>query len=111
MKLLLDEDLPTKLRYRLRPEHEAISVRDMLWQGKKNGELLRLMEEFGFQALLTGDKQMRHQQNWRNYLLPVLVLNAASDQYDDYNVLVPRVKDLLAQAGLAGGVHIISPEY
>ena len=60
MKLLLDEDLPKKLRHRLRPEHEAVSVQDMGWRGKKNGELLRLMEDFGFQALLTGDKQMQH---------------------------------------------------
>jgi hypothetical protein len=37
MKLLLDEDLPSKLRYRLRPEHD-VSVQDMGWRGKKNGE-------------------------------------------------------------------------
>ena len=63
MKLLLDEDLPSKLRYRLRPEHEAISVQDMGWRGRKNGELLRLMETVGIQALLTSDKQMQNQQN------------------------------------------------
>lgn len=107
MKLLLDEDLPSKLRYRLRPEHEAVSVQDMGWRGKKNGELLRLMEAVGFQALLTGDKQMQNQQNWYNYPLPVLVLNAAGDQYDDYNALTPLVKQVLAQPDLAGGVHVV----
>ncbi|HEX8427736.1 hypothetical protein [Hymenobacter sp.] len=109
MKLLLDEDLPKKLRYRLRPEHEAISVQDMEWQGKKNGELLRLMEAFGFEALLTGDKQMQYQQNWRRYSLPVLVLNAGGDQYEDYHALTPQIKALLAQPNLAGGVHEITP--
>ena len=111
MKLLLDEDLPTKLRYRLRPEHEAVSVRDMGWQGKKNGELLRMMEAYGFQALLTGDKQMEHQQNWRSYTLPVLVLSASGDQYqyDDYNALMPQIKALLARPTLAGGIHQIAP--
>lgn len=79
MKLLLDEDLPSKLRYRLRPEHEAVSVQDMGWRGKTNGELLRLMETVGMQALLTGDKQMQHQQNWHSYPIPVLVLDAAGD--------------------------------
>ena len=108
MKLLLDEDLPSKLRYRLAPEHEAVSVQDMRWQGKKNGELLRLMEEYGFQALLTGDKQMQHQQNWRKYSIPVLVLDAAGDQYEDYNALVPQVKQLLARPGLLGGVHVVT---
>ena len=108
MKLLLDEDLPTKLRYRLRPEHEAVSVPAMGWQSKKNGELLRLMETFGFQALLTGDKQMQFQQNWREYQLPVLILDARGDQYDDYNALMPQIKALLARPDLAGGVHIVS---
>ncbi len=109
MKLLLDEDLPVKLRYRLRPEHEAASVREMDWQSKKNGELLRLMETFGFMALLTGDRQMQYQQNWRNYALPVLVLNARGDQYDDYNALMPRIKAVLAQPNLPGGIHEINP--
>ncbi|MFD1873561.1 DUF5615 family PIN-like protein [Hymenobacter bucti] len=107
MKLLLDEDLPSKLRYRLRPEHDAVSVQDMGWHGKKNGELLRLMETVGIQALLTGDKQMQQQQNWRSYPLPVLVFDTVGDQYDDYNALIPQVKELLARPGLAGGVHVV----
>ncbi len=107
MKLLLDEDLPTKLRYCLRPEHEAIPVRDMGWQSKKNGELLRLMEASGFQALLTGDRQMQFQQNWLNYPLPVITPDAHGDQYDDYNALIPQVKALLARPDLPGGVHTV----
>ena len=108
MKVLLDEDLPKKLRYRLRPEHEGVSVQDMGWRGKKNGELLGLMQTFGFQALLTGDKQMQHQQNWTNYPLPVLVLDAHGDQYEDYNALMPQVKELLARPGPTGGIHVVS---
>ena len=65
------------------------------------------MEAAGIQALLTGDRQMQHQQNWRNYMLPVLVLQAAGDQYEGYNALVPVIKQLLAQPALAGGVHVI----
>ena len=109
MKVLLDEDLPKKLRYRLRPEHEGVSVQDMNWRGKKNGELLALMQTFGFQALLTGDKQMQHQQNWTDYPLPVLVFDANGDQYDDYNALMPQVLALLAQPALPGGVHVLRP--
>ena len=109
MKLLLDEDLPTKLRHRLRPEHEAVPVGDMGWRSKKNGELLRLMETAGFQALLTGDKQMQFQQNWRSYALPVLVLDAPGDQYEDYLALMPQLKALLAQPNLPGGIHEIKP--
>lgn len=110
MKVPLDEDPPKKLRYRLRPDHEGVSVQDMGWQGKQNGELLRLMESFGFQALLTGDRQMQHQQNWRKYALPILALHAKGDQYEDYNALMPQVLALLALPDLAGGVHVVAAE-
>jgi predicted nuclease of predicted toxin-antitoxin system len=44
MKLLLDENLPVKLKYRFKEfGWEAYTVRDMQWFGKENGELLQLM--------------------------------------------------------------------
>lgn len=42
MKLLLDENLPRKLKSLL-PEHKVYTVSEMNWAGKKNGELLSLM--------------------------------------------------------------------
>ena len=39
MKILLDESLPRKLRNDFNEEHEVLTVRDMGWLGKKNGEL------------------------------------------------------------------------
>ncbi|MGN6532725.1 MAG: DUF5615 family PIN-like protein [Ginsengibacter sp.] len=41
MKLLLDENLPVKLKYRFTEKGiNAFTVRDMRWLGKKNGDLL-----------------------------------------------------------------------
>ena len=37
MKLLLDENLPKRLKADF-PEHEIYTVRDKGWNGKKNGE-------------------------------------------------------------------------
>lgn len=34
----------------------------MRWNGKKNGELLRLMMSNGFHVLITMDKSIEHQQ-------------------------------------------------
>ena len=51
---------------------------------------------------------MQHQQNRRDYFLPVLVLDAVGDQYEDYHALIPQVKKLLAQPELPGGVHVIT---
>ena len=43
MKLLLDENLPVKLKYRfIENGIEVFTARDMQWLGKENGELLDL---------------------------------------------------------------------
>ena len=54
MKLLLDENLPVKLKYRfIDKKIEAYTVRDMNWLGKENGELLTLMLQNNFTSFLT----------------------------------------------------------
>ena len=110
MKLLLDEQLPRRLAHRLAPSHDALTVQDMSWQGKKNGELLRLLEEHAFEAFLTADKQMHYQQNWQYYSLPVLFLDVPNLKYDTLRILLPQVLELLAQPELAGGVHVVRPD-
>jgi len=44
MKLLLDENLPKRLKLDF-PEHEIFTVSDKSRNSKKNGELLKLMLE------------------------------------------------------------------
>lgn len=110
MKLLLDENLDVKLRFRFGPTHEVMTVRQMDWLGKENGELLQLMQTHGFEVLITGDKNIQHQQNWQRYPLPVIVLVARPKIYTELVKLVPQVLELLAQLGLAGGVHLVQQE-
>ena len=66
MRLLLDENLPKRLKNDF-PEHEVFIVRDKGWNGIKNGELLKLMIANGFDALMTFDKNLQHQQNFSKY--------------------------------------------
>lgn len=63
MKLLLDENLPKRLKLDF-SEHQIYTVRDKNWEGKKNGELMSLLIENSFDALLTFDKNLQHQQNF-----------------------------------------------
>ena len=58
MKVLLDENLPHKLRQSL-TGHDVRSVNHMGWSGEKNGELLKLCEAEGFDVLVTGDQNLR----------------------------------------------------
>ena len=107
MKLLLDENLDVKLRHRLRPKHEAYTVREMNWQGKRNGELLDLLLANDFGAILTADRSMEHQQNWQNYPIPVLVLEALNNRYESHLPLMSEVVGLLSLADLANGIHLV----
>jgi predicted nuclease of predicted toxin-antitoxin system len=74
MKLLLDENLPKRLKLDF-SEHEVYTVRDKGWNGIKNGELLKLMIEDSFDVLLTFDKNLQHQQNFSKYTLVVFCIN------------------------------------
>jgi hypothetical protein len=107
IKLLLDENLDVKLRFRFGPTHEVMTVRQMDWLGKENGELLQLMQAHGFEVLVTSDKNIQHQQNWQRYPLPVIVLAVRPKIYSELVKLVPQVLALLAQPELAGSGHII----
>lgn len=60
MKLLLDENLPKRLKIDF-PNHEVFTVREMGWNGIKNGDLLQLMLAEAFDALLTFDKNLQYQ--------------------------------------------------
>ena len=80
MKLLLDENLPKKLKQHF-AEYEIFTVRDKGWNGVKNGELIKLMLEENFEVLLTFDKNLQFQQNFEKYPLKVFVLTAINNQY------------------------------
>ncbi len=46
----------------------------MRWNALKNGELLNAAEEHGFDAMVTGDKNMSYQQNLQSRKLALIVL-------------------------------------
>lgn len=72
--MFFDEDAPRKLA-RFLPHHEVATVVGMGW-GIKNGALLKLIEEEGFQVFLTGDKNMSSQQQLEGRPFAVLVMSA-----------------------------------
>ena len=88
MRLLLDECLPVELAAHL-PGHAVRTARDMGWLGVYNGQLLKLIaESAAFDAFVTADKNLPHQQNLRGVPFAVALLRVRST----------RVPDVLAQA-------------
>src|SRR5580765_5535607 len=94
MRLLLDENLPKRLKLDF-PEHEIFTVRERQWDGIKNGPLLQLLVEHAFDALLTYDKNLQYQQNFLKYTITVFVLTARINQYIELTKLTPIIKEYL----------------
>jgi hypothetical protein len=103
MKLLLDENLPKKLKQDF-PSHEVFTVREMNWNGIKNGPLLNLMIENNFDALLSFDQNIPHQQNFGRYPITVFVLLAEINTYDVLQPLCPQINKHLDDEDLKKGV-------
>lgn len=110
MRLLLDENLPKRLKNDFLG-HEIFTVRDKGWNGIKNGQLLQLMVENGFEALLTFDKNLQHQQNFQKYTIAVFVLSAVNNTYPELTKLSPKVRDHLNNETLPIGSIIISADH
>ena len=106
MKLLLDENLPKRLKSDFL-NHQIFTVRDMGWNGKKNGELMKLLIENNFDALITFDKNLQFQQNFEKYQVPVIVLNALDNTYFTLQLLSSKVNELLKN-NLSNGVMVVS---
>jgi len=106
MRLLLDENLPKRLKLDF-PEHEIFTVRDKGWNGIKNGELLKRMLEDRFDALLTFDKNLQHQQNFEKYSLTVFVISARINTYNMLTPLSGQIRKILNTGSLKEGpIHI-----
>ena len=77
MRILLDENLPHKLRAHL-ANHDTATVAYLGWGGLKNGELLKAAEEAGFDVFVTGDRALEYQQNIKNRKIAMVSLSAHS---------------------------------
>jgi predicted nuclease of predicted toxin-antitoxin system len=75
-KLLLDENLPRQLKRYFSSSFDVISVPDLGWQTKKNGELLSSMVAKGITHLVTADRNLRFQQNLDKFSVIVVVIRS-----------------------------------
>ena len=90
MRILLDENLPHKLRLLL-AGHDARTAAYQGWAGLANGALLKAAEDAGFDAILTADQGIRYQQNRKNSQVALIVL---SD--NDESLITTHVNAILA---------------
>lgn len=91
MRILVDECVPRPFAREL-AGHHVRTVSEMGWAGRRNGELLAAMKAIGFEALITVDRGMRHQQKPTQHGVAVVVLLARSNRLADLLPLVSRLE-------------------
>ncbi|KAM3116440.1 hypothetical protein [Phormidesmis sp. 146-33] len=86
--------MPRPLKHEL-SDYDIRTVVEMGWSGKKNGELLQLMNQEGFTVLLTTDQNLRYQQNLRQAGVAVVVMVALKNRLPELIPLIPDVRRVL----------------
>ena len=105
MLILLDENLPIRLSSHF-IGHQVYSVKQMGWSGKQNGELIKLLIQHEFDALVTFDKRIPFQQNFNKYPILVFILYASDNTYNTLLALMPKVLITLSLPHQSGAVII-----
>ena len=105
MILLLDENLPKKLKEDF-PGHTIFTIKERGWNGLKNGVLLEKLLENNFDALITFDKNLQHQQNFSKYPITVFVLSARINTYSELTPLSSKILEILKSGLTAGPIEI-----
>jgi len=92
MKVLLDENVDVRLKKEFsNSEHEVFTVRDMGWNGLKNGLLFRKMKENGFEVLVAVDKNIPFQQNLDTLPVGVFILDVRRNVLSSLLPFVPAL--------------------
>lgn len=90
MRVLLDEQLDHRLKTLFDADFEVATVVELGWGGLEDGEMLRAAEQ-EFDALVTMDRGIPHQQNLRNLDLGIVLIRAFSNRRAEVAPLIPQV--------------------
>ena len=97
MKLLLDEQVPRRLAREFSEDFVIKTDQDMGWASERNGTLLSLAAEQGFDALITADKNMEYQLNNESLPVTVIVMAPLFNRLPDLIPLIPSVLKVFAR--------------
>ncbi len=90
MLLLLDENIGVEIQKMLLG-YETKSIRDMGWLGKKNGELMQLISEYGFDIFISTDKNLPYQQNLSKLTYGLWILDTPKNDVNTLKLFIPLI--------------------
>lgn len=91
LRILLDEQLPRVLAAEF-PDHEVRTVQQQGWRGLKDGPLLKVAAEAGFDVLLTADRGIEFEQNLTLAEIAIVMFIAQSNRLEHVLPLVPEIE-------------------
>lgn len=100
MRILLEENLPAKIKYDFGEGYQISTVREMGWNGKKNGELLGLAVFEGFEIFVTLDKSLANQQNLDKIDLKVILIVAVNSKHQTLKPFIIKLKSFLKRRNI-----------
>ena len=100
MRILLDHCTPAPLKRHL-TEYSVQTAVSRGWETLRNGDLLQLAEEGGYELLITTDQSMRYQQNLTDRDIAILIL--LSNSWPLIQLQVGRIREVVT--GMTAG-HI-----
>ena len=101
MRVLFDQGTPVPLRKLLGP-HLVDTAFERGWSALKNGDLLSVAEQAGFESFVTTDKNLRYQQNLDARRIAIVVLSSTS--WPRIQQVAPAIKQVIDTA-LPGGYY------
>ena len=93
MRILFDQGTPVPLRRHLHP-HAVDTVAERGWSELENGDLLDQAQADGYEALITTDQNIKHQQDLASRAIRIIVLTTTS--WPRIKTEVHRVLEALA---------------
>ena len=105
MRVLLDENLDWRLVRYFDADFQVTTVSRQGWKGMRNGELLEQAAAM-FDALVTMDKGIEHQQNLRKYDIGVILISARSNRLEVVQPGMLRVNEVLREVQSGHVIHV-----
>ena len=107
MRVLIDESLPVELADEL-PDFDVATVHGQDWLQLRNGVLLRAAVRAGFTVIVTGDQNLRYQQNLPKIGIAAVVVMRVRNRIEDLRPLIPAITAAIAVVE-RGAVIEVSP--
>ncbi len=101
----IDENLDWRVIRYFDADFQVTTVSRQGWKGMKNGELLE-QAAAAFDAFVTMDKGIEHQQNLRKYEIGVILISARSNRLEDVQPAMLRVNEVLREVQPGHIIHV-----